>query len=448
MQTDEAFETWIREFELAWQQHTPPSIVQVLASARAEAASSLDESRLLLELIAVDLEYCWRLHSEGATTTLGARIQPKRIAEYAAEIEELKKTDSIQLELIGEEYRVRQLWGDQPGHPEFLDRYPSDPTTLGALLDKIDRDLCDEEIARDIRSKNRSAISRDFEANGGIDPQAPLLYSDYVLEKQIGAGGMGKVYRAKQKSIGKLVAAKFLRKRFIDNSQAVARFVEEAKTVAKLRHHGIVGVHGLGRTPYRGYFIVMDFIDGPDLGRLINERPVTPAEAIGWVAAVAEAIQYAHECGIVHCDLKPSNILLDHDGRVLITDFGLARSTNPAEGRSSEFAGTAGFMAPEQIDSNWGPIGPKTDVYGLGAVLHALLTGEPPFSGVRAADVFAQIVSQPPRELPSSILESTSSQLNEICQRCLSKQPDSRYQTARELAAELNQLLLQLRSRQ
>ncbi len=177
-----------------------------------------------------------------------------------------------------------------------------------------------------------------------------LNFNDYLLQKHLGTGVSGKVYRALEKSSGKTVAVKFLRKDVLANGGLVRRFVGEAAIVSQFDHPGIVRIHGFGRTLVGGFFLVQDWINGLNLAQhSMREKPAWQNVA-RWVADAAVAIHHAHEHGIIHCDLKPANLLLDRDDRILVTDFGLARRTddpNPLAG----IAGTPGFMAPEQVDA-------------------------------------------------------------------------------------------------
>ncbi len=260
------------------------------------------------------------------------------------------------------------------------------------------------EVGRSARTVRRTlaAFGAELERRLSDTPSPPdeglLAYGNVVLLRQLGQGGMGKVYRATWRGSDVPVAVKLLRKPLRGHGTAAARFRQEAALVARLRHPGIVAVHGVGLLPDGGHFLVMDLVEGSDLAR--RPRPAV-AEALRWVAEAADAIDHAHRAGIIHCDLKPSNLLLGRDGHVLVSDFGLARSP---VGGDAPGGGTAGFMAPEQSDPA-GTVSPRTDVYGLGAVLRALLPERSP-------------------------------EVDALCRRCLAPAPEARFASAAELASE------------
>ena len=247
---------------------------------------------------------------------------------------------------------------------------------------------------------------------------------------------MGRVYRATRKSDGTIFAIKYLRKSVLKRPGAVERFAEEASTVATLEHPNIVGVHGFGSTNAGGFFIAMDYVSGTDLATIAARGQPTTSQIAEWLLPICDALQHAHSRGVIHCDLKPANILVRDDGVPLLTDFGLAQRTGDGLGRSS-LSGTAPFMAPEQIDESLGTIGERTDVYGLGAVVFNLATGQPPFVGARAVDVMADIVSrkEPPR--PSDIRKQADD-FDQLCARCLCRS-ENRFDL-NELVESLRQL--------
>jgi tRNA A-37 threonylcarbamoyl transferase component Bud32/DNA-directed RNA polymerase specialized sigma24 family protein len=320
-------------------------------------------------------------------------------------------------------------WPDEP-EAAALSREPT-PAEAAALVDELrgllaplgavqrrivemrlqghEVDAIAAEVRRSARTVRRTlaGLGAELERRLNDAPQPAeaglLAYGDVVLLRQLGQGGMGKVYRATWRGSDVPVAVKLLRKPLRGHETAAARFREEAALLSRLRHPGIVAVHGIGLLPDGGHFLVMDLIEGSDLAR--QPCPCV-VEALRWVAEAAEAIEYAHRAGVVHCDLKPSNLLLGRDGHVVVTDFGLARSL---AGGDAPHGGTAGFMAPEQSDPD-GRVSPRTDVYGLGAVLHALL----------------------PEQSPEG---------DALCRRCMAEAPEARYASAAELASALRTLL-------
>lgn len=275
-----------------------------------------------------------------------------------------------------------------------------------------------------------------------VDPRGEVPSAsdrDYRLRQMIGAGRMGKVYRASPHAGGPDLALKFLRKPLLGRPDLVRRFLDEARIVAGLRHPNIVTIFGLGRTGGGSYFLVLELVEGGDLAARLGGRPVAEEEAIDWTIQLCEAVDHAHGRGVVHCDLKPANILIDGRGRIRVSDFGLARSIagvdDPA--RAGAIEGTAPFMAPEQVSRIWGKIGPRTDVYGIGAVLFTLLTGRPPIVGPGLSDVLAGVIA--PMDLPSpgELRPGLSRRLVEVCRRSLSKDPAGRYPGAREVRLAL-----------
>lgn len=273
-----------------------------------------------------------------------------------------------------------------------------------------------------------------------VDPRAPLSLADFELQQRIGSGGTGAVYRAVQRSLKKAVAIKVHEP--TDRPDEIARFVREACSAARLRHPNIVDVHGIGRTPSGGYFLVMDLVSGRNLeshcraGRLSYERI---AEI---VATIADAVHYGHEQGVIHRDLKPGNVLIADDGRVLVTDFGIAKVEGDDDLTRRECAvGTPRYMAPEQADSTWGAVGPWTDVYGLGGILYFLLTGQHPHADERGPlAVLARVVSDEPPLRPSEVVAEVPAELERVCLRCTNKRPAERFATARDVAVALRGL--------
>jgi hypothetical protein len=424
---NEEFESRVLRFEKAWSLESAPEIAGHLRDLSSPAG--LERHRLLIELIAIDIEYRWR--NSGS-------IERFALEHYVERFPELVSLDRLPLELIGEEYRARRRWGNRPSHADVLLRFHERRQEIGAELLRID-----EEIQADLESitaqtvQQHSHQARDAE----FDPGVPLVsHRDFLLRRLIGAGRMGKVYEARPFNGAPLIAVKFLRKSLLQHPQAVRRFVAEARMVALLRHPQIVGIQGHGRTPGGSYFIVMDLVAGPNLAHRAAQRVIALDEAIRWGIEICAGLGHAHERGIVHCDLKPANLLIDASGTVRITDFGLARSLVDDALWAADIEGTAPFMAPEQVSPYWGSIDCRTDVYGVGAVLFTLLTGRPPFVGRRIPDVLAEVASAAPVVSPASLRPGLTEAFAALCRKCLAKEPSQRFQTAQEVGSALGDL--------
>jgi serine/threonine protein kinase len=181
----------------------------------------------------------------------------------------------------------------------------------------------------------------------------------------------------------------------------------------------------------------MELVEGPNLATVITTRAIDFHDAVRWTIQICRAIESAHAMNVVHCDLKPANILLDDEQRIRVTDFGLARSLDQEMPGAAEIEGTARFMAPEQVSRHWGVIDRRTDVYGIGAVLLNLITGHAPFASGRNAEVLAQVVSHLPVTGLATIDTSVPDRLIEVCRKSLAKAPVDRYQTVTDLRAAL-----------
>jgi WD40 repeat protein len=285
------------------------------------------------------------------------------------------------------------------------------------------------------------------------DGDRPLL-PGYDLLEVVGRGGMGVVYRARQRGVNREVAVKLLHRGAADGEDA-ARFRREGEALGKLRHPNVVQVFDVGVADGRPY-LVMEYVPGGPLSRRADGRPLPPADAAAVVEGVARAVQHAHDHGILHRDLKPGNILLSGvrnqepgitdpsslapDSWPLtpkVADFGLARSIDPGESvtLTGVIVGTPSYMAPEQVAGD-GRLTPACDVYGLGAVLYELLTGRPPFAGASPADVLLQVRHQDPVP-PGRVIPTLPRDLNTVCLKCLEKEPPRRYPSAAAVAEDL-----------
>jgi serine/threonine-protein kinase len=251
---------------------------------------------------------------------------------------------------------------------------------------------------------------------------------------------MGVVYRARQQSLNRIVALKMLPAGA--DKEAMARFCVEGKAVAGLRHPGVVEIFELGEHDGRLYFS-MEYLGGGTLAKKLADGPLAQREAAGLVAALARAVQAAHEAEVVHRDLKPSNVLLAADGTPKIADFGLAKLLDEASAvhtHTHAVVGTAAYMAPEQAAGNPKAIGPAADVYALGAILYQCLVGQPPFIGTSRARILDQVQKAAP-ERPSRLRRGLSRELEAVCLKCLEKNQRNRYRTAADLAEDLRRWL-------
>jgi serine/threonine-protein kinase len=267
-------------------------------------------------------------------------------------------------------------------------------------------------------------------------------FGDYELLEELGRGGMGVVYKARQRSLDRLVALKLVLRGRLAGDDELARFRSEAGAAAQLDHPGIVPVHEFGEKDGRAFFS-MGYVEGDTLAHRLAGGPLQPREAARIVRDVSRAIDYAHRRGVIHRDLKPSNILLDADGHPHVSDFGLAKRIDIDESltQSGAILGTPAYIAPEQAaGSRRGELGPASDVYSLGTILYACLTGHPPFQGPSPLDTVLMVLEQDP--LPPRMLDGRIDRdLEMIVLRCLQKPPELRYPSAGALADDLNAYL-------
>jgi len=266
-------------------------------------------------------------------------------------------------------------------------------------------------------------------------------FGDYELLEEIGRGGQGVVYRARQKSLNRTVALKVIGLGQWATEAHLKRFRLEAEAAASLESPGIVPIYEVGERDGSCYFS-MKFIEGGQLDEVARRTPKSVRQAAELIAKVARTVHYAHEHGILHRDIKPGNILLDQKGEPHLTDFGLARlvESESTVTRTLEVLGTPSYMAPEQAVGNNDVVSSVTDVYGLGAVLYQLLTGQPPFAGGTTYETIKLLLDTEPRP-PRLLNAKIDRDLSTICLKCLEKDPKRRYSSALALAEDLERWL-------
>lgn len=263
----------------------------------------------------------------------------------------------------------------------------------------------------------------------------PILNERYKLIEQIGAGGMAVLYKAEDLELGRTVAVKVLRPSLVGDPEFLVRFKREARAAANLSHPNIVTVHDVGQDGPNTHYIVMEYVPGQNLKQLIRVQGAFEVDtALAIVVEVCKGVGYAHRAGLIHCDLKPQNILITPDNRVKVTDFGIARAFSAAQAETDEVEevvwGSPHYFAPEQAAGE--PPTPASDVYSIGIITFELLTGELPFTG----DSYEELALAHLRNEPPSILSFNSAlpqELDRILQKVLSKEPSARYRTADQL---------------
>jgi tRNA A-37 threonylcarbamoyl transferase component Bud32 len=308
----------------------------------------------------------------------------------------------------------------------------TDATAI-SLLENFDKPAATPAAAETTRRASDAAVM--------AKPIEGRAFGEYELLAEIARGGMGVVYKARQRRLNRTVAVKMILAGELADQEDVKRFLSEAEAAAGLDHPGIVPVYESGEIGGQ-HFFSMGFVEGESLAALLAAGPLPPKRAAELVAQVADAVEYAHERGVIHRDLKPGNILLDKDGHPRVTDFGLAKRVAGDSGltRTGQALGTPSYMPPEQASGKLDAIGPPADVYALGAVLYAALTGRPPFQAATPLDTILQLLEREPVN-PRHLNADIPPDLETITLKCLEKEPHKRYATAKELADELRRFL-------
>jgi len=268
----------------------------------------------------------------------------------------------------------------------------------------------------------------------------PSAFGHYVIEREIACGGMGMVYEAQDKRLNRLVALKMLRQVLFATEKERLRFQREAEMVSQLDHPHIVPVIDVGKMQGQPYF-TMKLIRGGSLGERLRDGGLLAREAVILMAKIARAVHYAHQRGVLHSDLKPSNILIDEEGEPWLTDFGIAKSLNRDSllTATQSILGTPHYMAPEQSAGAQGEISTATDVWGLGVMFYEMLSGQLAFPGDSSAQVMRVVAEREPIAL--SAIGSVDRDLETICLRCLEKKPVQRLSSAGLVADELERWL-------
>ena len=335
------------------------------------------------------------------------------------------QSQDMQLEDIMAAYVQQVEDGQKPRPEEYIKKYPNHEVELRSFFRNY------HWLAEDPAPEPLSLVGTQV--------------GDYTIEAEIARGGMGVVYRARQEGLARPVALKLISSGVLAGEEERQRFRIEAEAAARLDHPGIIAIHEIGS--WQGYeFFSMTLVEGTTLQQVVDDRKFDDQTSATIVRDVANAVAYAHSVGIVHRDLKPENILIGSDGRPLVTDFGLAKWQRDGSGfnrlgitQTGQVLGTPHYMSPEQA-SGRSQGDARTDVYSLGALLYALLTGEPPHTGGSAAEILCSVLQDDP-VAPRQIRREIPSDLESICLKAMRQEVDERYETAAEFAEDLDRYL-------
>jgi len=395
-----------RRFEADWRAGRQPHVEDYLGEVRGPGRPALRA-----ELEALERELC-QPTEDGPTAEDRAGSAPKTGAtppSAVAEAPTIAPATPIESPILGGMARsVHEEATVRPRANATIDltRLPHDMVTAEAL-------------GRAIQAGRETA-----------EPVHVRYFGDYEITRELARGGMGVVFLARQISLNRPVALKMILAGQLANDTDVKRFYTEAEAAANLDHPGIVPIFEVGQHEGQHYFS-MGFVEGKSLSQRLADGPLPAREAAELIRRVGEAIEYAHQHGVIHRDLKPANILLDQNGNPRVTDFGLAKKVQGDSGLtgSGQIMGTPSYVPPEQAGGKRGEVGPAAEVYALGATLYALVTGRPPFQAATPMDTVIQVISDepvPPRRLNASL----SHDLETICLKCLEKEPGKRYAAA------------------
>jgi hypothetical protein len=432
----ERLESWLIEFDRCW------SPEQLRVRVRALPTQAPWRQAALLEMVKIDLERRWQR---------GERVG---LADYLRDYPELGTPQTVSAELIRAEFEVRRQFGVAVDPVEFLRLYGARAEELGALLACMPVPTL---APRETILTNPGAVG------------TPPTYG-YELLGELGRGGMGVVYKARQTGLDRIIALKKILSDQLAGPQERARFHAEAQAAARLQHPNIVQIHEVGEEAGQP-FLAMEYVEGESLAQRLAAGPLPARQAAELVTVLARAMDHAHSRGVVHRDLKPANVLLQIDfvtrrqgdkeieagplslspglpvslSSVVakITDFGLAKRIDDSAGgltQSGALLGTPAYMAPEQALGASHLVGPLADVWSLGVILYETLTGRPPFQAESALETLRQVAYQEPVR-PSALNERVPLDLETITLKCLQKEPHTRYCSAAFLADDLDRFL-------
>ncbi len=449
----------VERFRLDWKHGEPPDLDQALQVLASEA-----RPHFVGELIQIDMTQRWRASASGPESEAddgAARERPitRRLEHYAERYSEILADAESFARLVTLETQWRRQQGERPSLDEYIARFGNQCPDLGSYLATTHTEGVDEtRLSDDVRSTDEDGPLDELPGDGvtaTIDvtdraemktptsPSGPTprRIGNYDVLEEIARGGMGVVFKARQRSLNRLVALKMILIGEMASQKEIDRFHTEAESAARLQHPGIVAIYETSEHEQLPFFS-MEYVEGSSLEDAVREGALGGPRCARYTEQIARAISYAHDQGVLHRDLKPSNVLLDRNDLPKVTDFGLAKRVEGGSDLTASGAilGTPGYMPPEQALGKKEAVDVRSDVYSLGAVLYALLTGRPPFRAATASATLLQVIEHQPVS-PRTLNPETDRDLETICLKCLSKEPEYRYQSAEALADELARYL-------
>jgi eukaryotic-like serine/threonine-protein kinase len=408
----------------AWQEGREPALDTFVAGLTDVSPGDL------AALIRADLDARW------------SRNDRQRPEEYLRRFAAVAADAELAVDVIYAEYFARELSGEKPELAEYQARFPEFAQVLAEQIRLHHAfDMLDDDGVQ--------LPPTDADPTHRCSPQPPGGVSEadasYEILEQIGSGGMGVVYKARQPALNRFVALKMVRAIDASNRELLARFRSEAHVVASLHHPHIVQVHDYGEHDGLPY-IAMELVEGGSLADRLDGTPWAPRAAVALLIKLSDAVQFAHQRHVIHRDLKPANVLVvsdEYELEVKITDFGLAKflaEESSQHTKSYAFIGTPSYMAPEQANGRASEIGPAADIYSLGAIFCELLTGQPPLRGETPIETLRLLLSAEPVSI-QQFAPGIPRDLATICEKCLQCEPNRRFASAAELREDLNRYL-------